>query len=248
MNNLETTFTILLSVFAIAFDFWWALLLAPITAKPKRRNKSSIFRNILIMWIFLAIMRFVLIFNPESNSGWFVSEPRNTQLFVLCGIGLFALYILIQRRNRQQFIHKTGAINTVEDLLKLTPTEFENMVVEIYQLVGHEAKRTGSVGDNGVDVVVQAKNGQKWIVQCKRWKGSVGAPIIRDFYGAMQHEKADKGIIITSGHFTQQAITWSAGKPIVLYDGEKFLKAWKQTQKTRKINDEKMAALRQFEN
>jgi restriction system protein len=139
--------------------------------------------------------------------------------------------LLIRIRNRQEFLGKTGSVNTVDDLFNLTPTEFENMVVELYRMVGHEAKRTGTVGDHGVDVVVQAKNGEKWIVQCKRQRGSVGEPIIRDFYGTMQHEKADKGTVITAGYFSRKAIDWAQGKPISLYDGEKFLKAWKQTKK-----------------
>ncbi len=40
--------------------------------------------------------------------------------------------------------------------------------------------------------------------QCKRWKGSVGSKEIRDFRVALQG-RADKGLFITTGHFTSQA-------------------------------------------
>ena len=49
----------------------------------------------------------------------------------------------------------------------------------------------------------------------------------------MQHGKADKGAVITSGRFTQQAREWVKGKPIYLYDGTQFIKAW-QRAKARK--------------
>jgi restriction system protein len=102
------------------------------------------------------------------------------------------------------------------------------MVAELYRSLGHQAKRTGSTGDHGVDVVVQARNGEKWIVQCKRWRGSVGEPVIRDFYGVLHHEKADHGAVITTGTFTPQAREWARGKLLHLYDGGEFLTIWER--------------------
>jgi restriction system protein len=100
------------------------------------------------------------------------------------------------------------------------------MIVALYHRAGHKAKRTGRTGDHGVDIVIDAKNGEKWVVQCKRWRGSVGEPVVRDFYGVVQHEKADKGIIFTTGHFSAPAQQWVKGKPISLYDGNKLVEIW----------------------
>ena len=87
------------------------------------------------------------------------------------------------------------------------------------------------MGDHGIDVVVKDKNGLKLVIQCKRWKGKVGEPVIRDLYGAMMHEEADRAALITTGTFTQQAEEWVKGKPILLYDGNSFLKVVKKSQK-----------------
>jgi HJR/Mrr/RecB family endonuclease len=236
MNNITATIDILFQVFSMVFAFWWLVLLSPITAKSRRRKQPPILRNMLVMWVMLAVVRVFLLLSSTPVQGYFVPEPMNTLVFILCGVGLFALFVLLRRREFQAFVHKVGQVNSVTDLVNLSPTEFEDMVVELYRIAGHQAKRTGEVGDGGVDVVVQAKNGEKWIVQCKRWKGSVGAPVVRDFYGAMQHEKADKGTIIAAGRFTQPAVEWANGKPITLYDGEKFLRAWKQAQR-QKLKD-----------
>jgi HJR/Mrr/RecB family endonuclease len=229
MDTFATTITLLLSAADILFNVWWLVVFGPILpAKTRKWRKRNILLEILVLWVVMAVVRGILVFNPKPFRPFAIPEPINTIVFAATGVGLFALYFLRRQRQRRQFMHKTGEVNTVEDLLNLTPTEFEDMVVELYRMAGHEAKRTGAVGDNGVDVEVQAKNGEKWIVQCKRWKGSVGEPIVRDFYGAMHHEKADKGTIITAGRFTRQATDWSAGKAITLYDGEKFLKSWRQ--------------------
>jgi restriction system protein len=60
--------------------------------------------------------------------------------------------------------------------------------------------------------------------QCKKWKGSVGAKEIRDFRGAMQG-RADKGLFITTGHFTSQAsdeATRDGATAIDLIDGDRL--------------------------
>ena len=65
----------------------------------------------------------------------------------------------------------------------------------------------------------------KVLFQCKRYAGSVGPDKVRDFRGAMQ-DRADKGIILTTGTFTQAAWEESVRDgvpPIELVNGEKFL-------------------------
>lgn len=156
----------------------------------------------------------------------FVHEPLNTILFACSGLILLIGTLIWRRIKNKNFQMKANSLRQIEDFLKLSPREFEDMIVELYTRAGHKAKRTGATGDHGVDVVVEAKNGEKWVVQCKRWKGSVGEPIVRDLYGVVQHEKADKGIIFTTGYFTASAQEWTKGKPITLYGGNKLVEIW----------------------
>jgi restriction endonuclease Mrr len=65
----------------------------------------------------------------------------------------------------------------------------------------------------------------KVLFQCKRYKGSVGTSQIRDFRGAMEG-RADKGIILTTGTFTQEArreARRDGARPIELVDGDKLI-------------------------
>lgn len=209
-------------VFDFAFPFWPVMILNGV------RGRRNLLRNMLITWGFWAGIRVLLFFNPEPiGVSFLIPEPFNTVLFFVCGVLLMALYYGRKLWNRGQFLQKAGKVNTPKDLLDLSPREFEDMVVELFSAYGHDAKRTGTVGDHGVDVVVQTKNDEKCVVQCKRWKGYVGEPVVRDFYGVVLHEKADRGIIVTSGKFSRPAQEWAKGKPIALYDGDKFIQLWR---------------------
>jgi len=159
-----------------------------------------------------------------------ITEPASTILFFILGFTLIGLWVGLTYWGRSRTRSKAFGLST-EGLLNLPPADFEEMVAELYRTMGHQAKRTGMSGDHGVDVVVKAKNGEKWIVQCKRWRTPAGETIVRDFYGTMQHEKAAQGAIIATSGFSQAAMEWAKGKPLYLYNGNDFLKLWEKVKK-----------------
>lgn len=85
----------------------------------------------------------------------------------------------------------------------------------------------GRGGDGGIDgqgVLRVNLLSFQVIFHAKRWKGSVGASVVRDFRGAMV-ERADKGLIMTTGRFTTEAsreATRDGAPAIDLVDGEDF--------------------------
>lgn len=216
------TLEILGYVFSFVFILWPLVIVSPL------RGRKHFLANMLVMWIILAAMRAFLFFKPGLSFLVLIPEPFNTVLFCMTGIVLWGVKI-VKNLSNQNSLRRTGdGASKPSDLLSLSAGEFEEMIVEYYRAAGHEARRTGNTGDHGVDVIVQAKNGEKWVVQCKRWRGSVGEPVIRDLHGVIQHEKADRGAVITTGQFTEQAREWARGKPIVLCNGKQFLKAWRR--------------------
>jgi HJR/Mrr/RecB family endonuclease len=204
-------------IFFFLFAFWPLILVAPLNW---RRNSLS---GMMAVWCFFAVIRLIGLFAGQEMPVLIIPEPLNTIIFLSTGALLFLIIIARKSFQRRIIQMKADEARSVEDLQNLSPKEFEDMVVELYRARGHKAVRTGSVGDHGVDVVVQASNGEKWVVQCKRWRGAVGEPVIRDFHGVMQHEKADQGAIITTGTFTPQAKVWAKGKPMTLVEGSEFL-------------------------
>jgi restriction system protein len=87
---------------------------------------------------------------------------------------------------------------------------------------------TGRTGDGGIDGKGIARiNGLMSFhiaFQCKKYKGSVGAPELRDFRGATVG-RADRGMFITTGSFTKAAIEEAnrdGAAPIDLVDGDQL--------------------------
>ena len=117
-----------------------------------------------------------------------------------------------------------------ENLVKVSPDQFERMVVDLLVKMGYGGSRKdagsaiGRSGDEGVDgVIKEDRLGLDLIyIQAKRWKGSVGRPVVHEFVGALQGQKARKGILITTSHFTSDAIAYakSIETKVALIDGE----------------------------
>ena len=115
----------------------------------------------------------------------------------------------------------------LEVLYAITPAAFERLSQRLLRESGFfQVEVTGKVSDGGIDgkgiVRVSGLLSFHVIFQCKRYKGSVSPSQIRDFRGAMQG-RADKGLFITTGTFTREAIkeaTRDGAPPIDLIDGE----------------------------
>lgn len=90
----------------------------------------------------------------------------------------------------------------------MNPDAFERLCQLILRESGFTmVEVTGRSGDGGIDGAgVLRVNLISFHVrfQCKRYSGSVGAPEIRDFRGAMVG-RADKGLFMTTGGFTKEA-------------------------------------------
>jgi len=120
-------------------------------------------------------------------------------------------------------------------LLSLDPYAFERLAQRLLRESGFiQVQVTGKSGDGGIDGVGIARiNGFlsfHVLFQCKRYQGSVTAGQIRDFRGAMQG-RTDKGLFITTGTFTRDAIkeaTRDGAPPIDLIDGEQLVQRLKE--------------------
>ena len=108
----------------------------------------------------------------------------------------------------------------------LTPDGFERLTQRLLRESGFtQVEVDGRTGDGGIDgrgiARIHGLMSFHVLFQCKRYKGSVGAPEIRDFRGGMVG-RTDKGLFITTGTFTPAAVkeaTRDGAPPIDLIDG-----------------------------
>ncbi len=93
-------------------------------------------------------------------------------------------------------------------LMAIEPDAFERLCQRILRVAGFtKVEVTGRSGDGGIDgngVLRVNLISFQVIFQAKRYSGSVGSSVVRDFRGAMVG-RADKGLIITTGRFTADA-------------------------------------------
>lgn len=120
-------------------------------------------------------------------------------------------------------------------LLSLSPDAFERLAQRLLRESSFvEVRVTGRSGDGGIDGVGIVRLGGLLgfpiLFQCKRYQGSVGSGVVRDFRGAMIG-RADRGLIITTGTFSREAkaeATRDGAPPIDLVDGEQLLDKLKE--------------------
>ena len=120
-------------------------------------------------------------------------------------------------------------------LLKMDPSAFERLVQRLLRESGFiQVEVTGKSGDGGIDGKGIMRLGGLLsfhvLFQCKRYQGSVSASQIRDFRGAMMG-RADKGLLITTGNFTKDAVreaTRDGASAIDLIDGDQLLDKLKE--------------------
>lgn len=123
-----------------------------------------------------------------------------------------------------------GLASEIIQLVKVcSPSFFERLVVELLLAMGYGGTRAdagraiGQSGDGGIDGIIdEDRLGLDAIyIQAKRWEGVVGRPEIQKFVGALQGQRAHKGVFITTSDFTKEAQEYvkNINNKVVLING-----------------------------
>jgi restriction system protein len=211
---------------------------AEILHNPEKSNQTEV--EYRLAWARTYLKKFGILDN--SGRGVWVIQPDKRHIMRVDPEEVVRFVREQTRREREERNASEGD-ETIED----QPEEAKTWRTELYQVLTQElspdgferlAKRllresgfiqvevTGRSGDGGIDgkgiIRVGGLLSFHVIFQCKRYQGAVTAPHIRDFRGAMVG-RADKGLFITTGHFTRDAAreaTRDGASPIDLIDGD----------------------------
>lgn len=98
-----------------------------------------------------------------------------------------------------------------EYVYNLEPCEFEEFVADVFRGIGFNAEVTQKTHDGGKDIVATFEMGgvlYTTYFECKRYSPDrpVGVEIVRELYAVMEMERVDKGVIVTTSHFTRGAV------------------------------------------
>jgi len=140
----------------------------------------------------------------------------------VAGLMLFVWAFAMLKRfiNKWSFDRQSGT----DSIRRLSWQQFEELVSETYRRQGFRVSQLGGEGpDGGIDQRIR-KEGEHALVQCKHWRTQkVGVKIARELLGAVTSERADYGILITSGTFTDDAIDFGRKNSLELIDGPKLM-------------------------
>jgi restriction system protein len=115
-----------------------------------------------------------------------------------------------------------AGLDSRPNLLKLTPTEFEHLVRQLFVAMGAEAWATIPSKDGGVDAVATSKNlffGGVCLIQAKRWTGVVGLESVHALTGVMADHNATTGVLVTTSWFGRASEEFAKRNRITLING-----------------------------
>jgi len=121
------------------------------------------------------------------------------------------------------------AADLLERVKASTPQFFEGLVMRLLLSMGYgrtgggSGEVTGKSGDEGIDgIIAEDRLGLEMVyLQAKRWEGTVGRPEIQKFVGALHGRRARKGVFITTGTFSADALAYvkTIEPKVALVDG-----------------------------
>lgn len=148
--------------------------------------------------------------------------------------GLAAVAPIMQlSREDGRFVSSYEVVNTLDDGVNLAAIgweDFEHLIRELFEkefsVNGGEVKVTQASRDGGVDAVAfdpDPIRGGKIVIQAKRYTNTVGVGAVRDLYGTVMNEGANKGILVTTSDYGPDSYAFANGKPLVLLSGSNLL-------------------------
>jgi restriction system protein len=129
---------------------------------------------------------------------------------------------------------------SIETIMRLDWRQFEYLIAEAYRRAGYKVTENLESGaDGGVDVIIE-KDGAVTLIQCKHWKHtSIGVKVVRELYGVVKIEQAQKGIVACSSRFTKEAKVFARKSGIELMGGEEIVRLINSVKKSTRKNVER---------
>lgn len=127
-------------------------------------------------------------------------------------------------------INDNLADEILSEVVKLSPTAFEQLVIDLLYKMGYGAfensgHTTPVTNDEGIDgIIMEDKLGFDLIyIQAKKWdpEQTIGRPQIQNFVGAISG-KGGKGLFVTTAKYAKTAIEYAYHQHIILIDGPKL--------------------------
>ena len=198
----------------------------------KRSGAESLVALLTLGLIVLAILWVTVAAFARANP---VGAMKLLALLALALAVSSGVFVWWRVRSRSRFLARARTLN---DLLLLTPTQFEYAVMELLRAWGYrEVRHTGGGGDLAADLTCRTPDGSdRVVVQCKRYAPgkAVGSPEVQLFIGMLTvHHRAQVGIFVTTSSYTRPALALAQQHNLRMIDGAQLAAYLQQAQAQR---------------
>ena len=141
--------------------------------------------------------------------------------------------IFILNKDDQRIVKErdvAGSLDSEANLAAMPWDDFEHLVRQLFEREfgrsGVEVKVTRASRDRGVDAIMfdpDPLRGGKYVLQAKRYTRPVDVAAVRDLYGTVVNEGANRGILVTTSSYGPDAYDFAKDKPLSLVDGPNLI-------------------------
>lgn len=198
-------------------------------SKRRRKNKSlEDFISSVGLILAIGIVGSLVKYQKEIKSYGYILLAITLVLSAL----LIIVFAFFYKRKNKKFTEYDDDNKILYMLKGMPPAEFETEMANMFSKLGYKTEVMGGSHDGGVDVMAE-KDGEKYLIQCKKYLTSVsGVEDVRAFSGVVSAKLAKKGFFITTNKFTLEAEKEFEQNPrIELIDGLKLIEYYKMALK-----------------
>ena len=130
-------------------------------------------------------------------------------VLLLAFITMLVLFCLWRRR---RLLH-----SSFKKIDQMSGVRFEEYLMVQFKRKGYRVKLTPVSGDFGADLIMKRRR-RHYVVQAKRYSGSVGIKAVQEVIGAMQYYGIENGIVVTNSYYTKAARQLAEASQVELWD------------------------------
>lgn len=177
--------------------------------RKKRKSIGLVIQLLLIggIWLFLFTGKGIV----EYYAILFVA-------LITIPIVIIIVKAIKKQKKRKQYLN-----SPLPEIDKMTGIEFEEFLKAHFEEIGYKAKMTPTTNDYGADLILN-KDGEKIVVQAKRWNDKVGNTAVQEIVSAKGYYKADRAMVITNSYYTNNAYELAKANNVELWDRNNLIK------------------------
>lgn len=175
----------------------------------------------MVPTILVVIAVIIVLFTDEHTRGFCWA------ILIISAIGAIIKVIISENPIRKR--RSKSLEEALEEIFYMNGFEFEHYCGELLSKNGyHSINVTQGSGDFGADITAK-QNGEKYVIQCKKYSKNIGIKAVQEVYAAKQHYNADYAVVLTNVYFTPAAQKLAAETGVLLWDRERLCKMIEST-------------------